>query len=126
MNDSCLSDLSVQGQAMNLGNPNPPNRSQWGAAPRGTIISVLEHANVYDNTLTSTVNTETSDISLKALANRVDPNRKNETYVLSSPKAVASSNPTGAIPKKTIKNDLIVEELNETLTSRPKENEKPK
>jgi hypothetical protein len=117
MNDSCLSDLSVQGQAMNMGHP---NRQQWGGTPRGTIISVLEHANVYDHTLTSTANKETSDISLKALANRVNPNRKNETYIISS-KSVPSSNATSDVSKKPIENDLVVEELNETLTSQPKE-----
>jgi hypothetical protein len=117
MNDSCLSDLSVQGQAMNMGHP---NRQQWAGTPRGTIISVLEHANVYDHTLTSTANKETSDISLKALANRVNPNRKNETYIISS-KPVPSSNATSDISKKPIENDLVVEELNETLTSQPKE-----
>ncbi len=114
MNDSCLSDLSVQGQAMNLGNVNTPNRSQWGSGPRGTIINVLEHANVYDHTMTSTTNSETSDISLKALVNRVNPNRKNETYIISSPKTVVSVNPP---VEKPMENDLVVEDLNKTLSS---------
>ncbi|CAF1068990.1 unnamed protein product [Adineta steineri] len=122
MNDSCLSDLNIQGQAMNLERPNTPNRQQWGAAPRGTIISVLEHANVYDNTLTSTVNTVTSDIGLKALANRVNPNRHNETYVISSPKPVISSNTTtDEISKKPKENDLVVEDLHGTLTEDKKQ-----
>jgi hypothetical protein len=118
MNDSCLTDLSIQGQAMNLGNVNTPNRSQWGGAPRGTIINVLERANVYDHTMSSTANSETSDISLKALANRVNTNRKNETFVISSPKSVVSSNST---VEKPIENDLIVEDLNQTLTSKAKQ-----
>jgi len=121
MNDSCLSDLSIQGQAMNLGNVNTPNRPQWSGGPRGTIISVLERANVYDHTMSNTTNNETSDISLKALANRMNPNRKNETYVISSPKSVASSNST---VEKPIENDLVVEDLNQTLTSQPKEEKK--
>jgi hypothetical protein len=113
MNDSCLSDLSVHGQAMNFGNVNTPNRLQWGGGPRGTIINVLEHASVYDHTLTSTTNSETSDISLKALSNRVNPNRHNETYVISNPKPIASSNlPVG----KPMENDLVVEDLSQTLT----------
>jgi hypothetical protein len=99
---------------MNLGNVNAPNRSQWGSGPRGTIINVLEHANVYDHTMTSTTNSETSDISLKALANRVNPNRKNETYIISSPKTVVSVNPP---VEKPMENDLVVEDLNKTLTS---------
>jgi len=118
MNDSSLTDLSVQGQAMNLGNVNTPNRPQWGGGPRGTIINVLERANVYDHTMTSTTNSETSDISLKALSNRVNPNRKNETYVISSPKSVVASNAT---VEKPMENDLIVEDLNQTLTSKPKQ-----
>ncbi|CAF2765027.1 unnamed protein product [Rotaria sp. Silwood2] len=126
MNDSCLTDLNIQGQAMNIGNVNTPNRSQWGSGPRGTIINVLEHANVYDNTMTSTTNNDTSDISLKALINRVNPNRKNETYIISSSKPVTSSNPTVDISKKPIENDLVVEELNETLKSSTKQNKELK
>jgi hypothetical protein len=102
---------------MNLEPVNTPHRSQWSGGPRGTIISVLEHANVYDQTMSSTTNNETSDISLKALANRVNPNRKNETYIISSPKPVVSTNPT---TEKPIENDLVVEDLNQTLTSPPK------
>lgn len=113
MNDSNLSNLSIQGQGMNLENVNTPNRPQWGNGPRGTIINVLERANVYDHTMTSTMNTTTSDISLKASANRVNPDRKNETYLVSSPKSVASSNST---VQKPIENNL-----NQTLTSKSKQ-----
>jgi hypothetical protein len=120
MNDSCLSDLNIQGQQMNLGNVNTPNRPQWGAAPRGTIISVLEQATAYDHTMSSTTNNETSDISLKALAKRVDPALKHETYVISSPKPVASLKP------KPIETDLIVEDFNKTLTPQPKQNKNQK
>jgi len=99
MNDTDLSDLNIQGHAINT-----PNRPQWSGGPRGTIISVLERANVYDHTM----NDETSDISLKALANRVNSNRKNETYIISTPKSII---------EKPVVNDLVVEDLNQTLTS---------
>lgn len=113
MNDSCLSELSVQGQGMNLGNANTPVRSQWGAAPKGTIISVLERANVYDHTMTSTTNSEAADITLKGLANRVNPAKKNETYIISTPKA--------SVPEieKPMANDLVVEDLTKTLVPQP-------
>lgn len=104
MNDSCLTELSVQGQGINISNANAPVRSQWGAAPKGTIISVLERANVYDHTMASTINDETSDISLKGLANRMNPTRKNETYVVSTPAA-------RPVIEKPMENDLIVEDL---------------
>ncbi|CAF3681032.1 unnamed protein product [Rotaria sordida] len=127
MIDTCLTDLNVQGQAINIGNVNTPNRSQWGSGPRGTIINALEHANVYDHTMSSTMNTETSNINLTALANRVNPNRKNETYIISSTKSVTSSNPTIDISKKpTIENDLVVKELNETLKSQSKQDKELK
>ena len=114
MNVSMTSNLSIQGQQMNIGNANAPVRSQWGGGPRGTIINVLEHASVYDHTM----NNATSDIGLKAPANRVNPDRKNETYVITSPKSSASSSPT--IPRIPVQTDLIVEELNDTLTSHKK------
>ncbi|CAF4682464.1 unnamed protein product [Rotaria sp. Silwood1] len=120
MNDSCLPDLSIQGQAMNIDNINTPNRSQWGNGPRGTLINVLERANVYDNTMTSTTNNATSNISLKVPVNRTNRNRNNETYVISSSKLGVPSIPKIDIEKKPIENDLVVEEFNATLKSRSK------
>ena len=114
MNDSCLADLSVQGQAINLAQVDTPRRSQWAEGPRGTIINVLEQANVYDHTMNSTANTATSAISVKALANRVNPDRKNETYVVRSVTPVASSSP---IVQKPIETDLVVEDFTRTQTS---------
>lgn len=111
MNDSCLSELSVHGQGMNLGNVNAPARSQWGAAPKGTIIGVLERASVYDHTMTSTMNSEAGDVSLQGLANRVNPTKKNETYLISTAEA-----------KKPMENDRVVEDLNRTLVPQPVEN----
>jgi hypothetical protein len=114
MNDSCSPNLSINGQAMNLNNINTPNRQQWDGGPRGTIINALQNANVYEDTMIN----ETSDVSLKALSNRGNPNRKNETYVISTAKSNISSSPT--LPTKPIKTDLIVEELNDTLTPQSK------
>lgn len=105
MNDSCSPNLSVQGQGMNLANVNTPS-NRWGDGPKGTIVNILERAKVYDHTMTSTMNNETSDINLKALSNRVNPDKKNETYVIHSSKTNASSNSSNEISKKPI------EELN--------------
>ena len=120
MNDSSMSDLSVQGQAMNLATPNTPVRPQWGGAPRGTILNVLEHANVYDHTLTSTAGTDASGIGLSALARRVNPNSKNETNVVITPKPAAAS--SAVVEKKPVATDLVVEDFNGTFTIRPNQN----
>jgi hypothetical protein len=103
----------IQGQAMNIVNGNGSNRQQWSGAPRGTIISVLERARVRDHTMSSTTNSidknETSDISLVNLAKRIDPERKNETYVI--------PNSTCEILNKPIISDLVVEDFDSTLTN---------
>lgn len=114
MNDSSLADLSVQGQAINLAQVDTPRRSQWEGGPRGTIINALEQANVYDQTMNSTANTATSDISVKALVNCVNPDRKNTTYLVRSATPVASSSPPVQKPSET---DLVVADFNRTQTS---------
>ena len=126
MNDSCLSDLSIQGQAINLASGNTPNRQQWGGEPRGTIINVLEHANAHNDTMSSTTSNETPDVSSRILTTRVYPNLKNETYVISSSKAATSSSPTVNAPQKPIIDNSIVEESNELQTSRSKEDKSQK
>ena len=122
MNDSCLADLSIQGQAIVMTNDDTPRRSQWGDGPRSTIINVLERANVYDYTMNSTANTGTSDINLQPLANRVNPDRKNETYVVRSIQPVASASPASENP---MVNDLVVEDFSQTLTSPIKKDANP-
>ena len=120
MNDSSMSDLSLQGQAINLATPNTPVRPQWGGAPRGTILNVFENAHAYDHTMTSTAGTDISVISLPASARRVNPNSKNDTYVVSAPKLVVK--PAAVVEKKPITTDLVVEDFNSTLIARPTQN----
>lgn len=117
MNDSCLTELNVQGQGINLGNVNAPVRPQWGAAPRGTLINALERANVYDHTMASTMNTAASDISSRGLANRVNPTRKNETYIINTPTS-------GPVIEKPMGTDLVVEDLSQTLVPQPVQDKK--
>ena len=109
----------VQGQAMNIINGNGSNRQQWSGAPRGTILSVLERARVRDqtmsSTMTSTDNDEASEISLANLAKRIDPERKNETYVI--PNSTETTNSTCDTPNKPIIADLVVEDFDSTLTT---------
>jgi hypothetical protein len=109
----------IQGQAMNIINGNGSNRQQWSGAPRGTIISVLERARVRDHTMSSTTNSTdndgTSDISLLNLAKRIDPERKNETYVI--PNSTESSNSICVILNKPIISDLVIEDFDSTLTA---------
>lgn len=114
MNDSCFTDLSIQGQAMNLAPVDTPRRSQWEGGPRGTIINALEQANVYDHTMNSTANTTTADMNVKPLPTRVNPDRKNETYVVRIITPADSSNPTVQKPAET---DLVVADLNRTQVS---------
>lgn len=115
MNDSCSGDLSVQGQAVNLSGANPPIRSQWGGAPRGTIINALEHATVYDQTVASTINSQALDIGLQQLPNHANQNRHNETFILTSSKLVTAAHPTIDIPKIPPANNGVAEALNRTL-----------
>lgn len=118
---SNMPNLLIQGQAMNIVHGNGSSRQQWSGAPRGTIISVLERAQVRDDTMSSTTSTDRSDpsdISLINLAKRIDPERKNETYVL--PNAADSSSPNCEILNKPLISDLVVEDFDTTLTTRPK------
>ncbi|CAF3325181.1 unnamed protein product [Rotaria sp. Silwood1] len=128
MNDSSVSNapnLMIQGQAMNIISENRSNRPKWSNAARGTIISVLERAPAQDHTMSSTTdstdNNQTSHISLINLAKRVDPNKKNETYVI--PNTNESINLTCDISNKPIINDLTVEDCDLTLTNQTKQND---
>ncbi len=114
---SNVPNLMIQGQAMNIINGNGlSNRQQWSGTPRRTILNVLERARVKDDTMSSTIdNNETSDISLINLAKRIDPERKNETYVV-----VESSNSSCEILNKPIISDLVVEDFDSTLTNQSK------
>jgi hypothetical protein len=116
---SNVSNLMIQGQAMNINNGNGSNRQHWSPASRGTIISVLERARAQDHTMSSTTsssdNNETSDVSLANLAKRIDPNRKNETYVI--------PNSTCEIPNKPIISDLFVEDFDATLVPQTKQDD---
>lgn len=116
---SNVSNLMIQGQAMNINSGNGSNRQQWSPASRGTIISVLERARAQDHTMSSTTsssdNNETSDVSLANLAKRIDPNRKNETYVI--------PNSTCEIPNKPIISDLFVEDFDATLVPQTKQDD---
>jgi len=117
---SNIPNLMIQGQAMNIINGNGSNRQQWSDASRGTIISVLERAQARDHTMSSTMNStdnnETSDISLINLAKRIDPERKNETYIV--------PNSTYDVPNKPIISDLVVEDFDSTLTTQPRQDNK--
>ncbi|CAF0887007.1 unnamed protein product [Rotaria sordida] len=135
MNDSSVShvpNLMIHGQAMNIISENKSNRQKWSNVPRGTIISVLERAPTQDHTMSSTTNStdnnnnnnnnnQTSDISLINLSKRVDPNKKNETYVI--PNTIESTNSTCNISNKPIINDLIIEDYDSTLTNQTKQND---
>ena len=115
----------IQGQAMNIVTENRSHRQQWSNEPRGTIISVLERARTQDQTMSSTTDPidddQMLDISLINLAKRVDPNRKNETYVI--PNSSQSNNPTCDMPNRPIINDLIVEDFDSTLTPQAKQDD---
>jgi hypothetical protein len=115
----------IQGQAMNINSGNGPSRQQWSAASRGTIISVIERARARDHTMSSTTSSsdshETSDISLTNLAKRIDPHRKNETYVI--PNSSESSNSTCEITNKPVISDLVVEDFDATLTAQTKQDD---
>jgi len=117
---SNVSNLMIQGQAMNIINGNGSNRQQWSGISRGTVISVLERARARDETMSTTTNStdnnETSDISLINLAKRIDPNRKNETYVI--------PNSSREIPNKPIITDLAVEDFDSTLINQTRQNDK--
>ncbi|UJR13867.1 hypothetical protein I4U23_000875 [Adineta vaga] len=126
MNDSCAPNLSIQGQAMNFANPSTPNRPQWGAAPRDTLINALECANAHESTIASTVSKDTFEINLQPLSNRLSSSQKNETYLISSPKSTISSNATDITTKKSTENGVTTEELDRTVTSQPKEDNKEK
>jgi hypothetical protein len=123
---SNVPNLMIQGQAMNIINGNGSNRQQWSGASRGTIISVLERARARDHTMSSTMtstdNNETSNISLINLAKRIDPDRKNETYVI--PNSDVSSNSTCEILNKPIISDLVVEDFDSTLTTQTRQDDK--
>jgi len=110
----------IQGQAMNIINGNGSNRQQWSGISRGTVISVLERARARDQTMSTTTNStdnnETSDISLINLAKRIDPDRKNETYVI--------PNSSREIPNKPIITDLAVEDFDSTLINQTRQNDK--
>ena len=122
---SNISNLMIQGQAMNINSGNGSNRQQWSPASRGTIISVLERARAQDHTMSSTTsssdNNETSDVSLANLAKRIDPNRKNETYTI--PNSTESSNSTCEIPNKPVISDLVVEDFDATLIPQTKQDD---
>ncbi|CAM4777694.1 unnamed protein product [Rotaria magnacalcarata] len=122
MNDSSLTDLNIHGQAMNLASVNTPRRPQWGGGSPGTIINVLEQASVYDHTILDAPKNETSHVSLIALANRMNLDRKNDTYVISNSKPVPPSHPVIGTLAKPKENDLVVEKLNETLKSQVQPN----
>ena len=110
---------------MNIVIENRSNRQQWSNEPRRTIISVLERARTQDQTMTSTIDAtdddQMLDISLINLAKRVDPNRKNETYVILN--SSQSDNPTCDIPNRPIINDLVVEDFDSTLTTQAKQDD---
>ena len=119
---SNVPNMHIQGQAMNINNGNVSNRQQWSAAPRGTILSVLEHARVKNDTMSSTMtandNNDPSSITLRSLAKRIDPEKKNETYVL--PNSSHSAQSQCQMPDKPILSDLVVEDFDKTLTTKPK------
>lgn len=122
MNDSCSPALSIQGTATNAPTDmNTPGRSQWNSAPRGTLINALEHANVYDGTLISTTNSQASDINLKTSANQVSPDHKNRTYALSSSKPISYSHPIIDVPQVPVKDNVVAEDLSETLKPQPQQ-----
>ncbi|CAF2699339.1 unnamed protein product [Rotaria sp. Silwood2] len=128
MNDSSVSNvpnLMIKGQAMNIIRESRFNRQKWSNVTPGTIISVLERAPAQDDTISSTTdstdNNQTSDISLINLAKRVDPNKKNETYVI--PNIIESLNSPCDISNKPIINDLTVEDYDSTLTNQAKQND---
>ncbi|CAF1193266.1 unnamed protein product [Adineta ricciae] len=118
MNDSCAPDLSIQGQAMNLANPIPSNRPQWGAAPRDTLINALEHANAHESTIASTVQKDAFEFNLQPLHNRLSSSQKNETYVISSPKASTGATETR---KDSMENHTVDKDLDKTLTTQSNE-----
>lgn len=122
-----MPDLMIQGQAMNIVSGAGSNRQQWSGASRGTVISVLERARAQEHTMSSTIdstdddNNETSDISLINLAKRIDPDRKDETYIL--PDSDESSNLTCEVSKKPVISDLVVEDLDVTLIPQAKQDD---
>lgn len=118
MNDSCTPDLSIQGQAMNLANPIPSNRPQWGAAPRDTLINALERANAHESTIAGTVQKDAFDFNLQPASNRLSSSQKNETYVISSPK---TSTDTTETAKDSTENHTVAKDLEKTLTTQSKE-----
>jgi hypothetical protein len=105
---------------MNIINGNGSNRQQWSGISRGTVISVLERARAKEHTMSTTTNStdnnETSDISLINLAKRIDPDRKNETYVI--------PNSSCEIPNKPIISDLVIEDFDSTLTNQTRQNDR--
>lgn len=116
----------VQGQPMNLNVEQKSNRSHWSNAARGTIISVLERAHTQDRTMSSTAdsnsNTQTLDVTLTSLAQRVDPNRKCETYL--ELKTVESTNSTSdTVLNKPIATDLVIEDCEATLINQLKQDD---
>ncbi|CAF0762106.1 unnamed protein product [Adineta ricciae] len=118
--NSNMPNLMIQGQAMNPIKINGSNRQVNSDAPRGTVLSVLERALVQDRTMTNVrENSENSDISLIHLAKRIDPNRKDETLPTSD--VVQSTNPSCQTLDQPIASDLIVEDLDTTLTAPSKE-----
>lgn len=110
LNDSSKPDLSVQGQAVNMG----ANRAQWGVAPRGTLLNALENAPVHNETMNST--DASAIVSMKPATNSSSTDRKNETYVIPvNPKSVST---TPSLIKPVVI-DPVVEDVHLSTMLRP-------
>lgn len=123
---SNVPNLLIEGQGVNIISGNGcSNRQQWSGAPRGTILSVLEHARLKNDTMSSTItstdNNDSSSITLLNLAKRVDPEKKNDTYVI--PNSTESTPSQGEVIDKPVVSDLVVEDFDKTLTTEPKPSE---
>ena len=110
---------------MNIISGNGSNRQQWSGAPRGTILSVLEHARLKNDTMSSTMtstdNNDSSSITLLSLSNRIDPEKKNDTYVI--PNSTDSAAVQCESIEKPVVSDLVVEDFDKTLTTESKPSE---
>ncbi|CAF1574377.1 unnamed protein product, partial [Didymodactylos carnosus] len=102
---------------------------QWGVQA-GTVLKVLEQALVYDATLSTTTDSS-SPFSLKNVAQRIDQQReqstekrKNDTYVINKPlKPDIPNIKFDAEPEKLVNTDLIVQDLDRTVTPNTKSSE---